>query len=82
MYKRDALVGGHVIMLGKNCEEAAANALQVYPGGLQIGGKFDYDYFNQQIYYAILCRWDKFRKCNVLCGPRSFTCHCNIVCVQ
>lgn len=38
MYKSDALTGGHVIKLGPNNEEAAANALKSYPGGLQIGG--------------------------------------------
>lgn len=38
MYKRDELRGGHVIMLGGGCEDAAMEALQAYPGGLQIGG--------------------------------------------
>ncbi|MEA2082805.1 MAG: phosphoribosylformimino-5-aminoimidazole carboxamide ribotide isomerase [Thermodesulfobacteriota bacterium] len=38
MYKRDGLTGGHVIKLGPGNEEAAASALQAYPGGLQIGG--------------------------------------------
>ncbi len=38
MYKRDGLTGGHVIMLGGGCEAAATEALQEYPGGLQIGG--------------------------------------------
>lgn len=38
LYKRDGLVGGHVIMLGKGCAEAAKEALAAYPGGLQIGG--------------------------------------------
>ncbi len=38
LYKRDGLVGGHVIMLGKGCAEAAKEALSAYPGGLQIGG--------------------------------------------
>ena len=39
MYKEDGLKGGHVIMLGPGCEEAAFAALQAYPQGLQIGGK-------------------------------------------
>lgn len=39
MYKEDGLKGGHVIMLGPGCEEAALAALQAYPHGLQIGGK-------------------------------------------
>jgi phosphoribosylformimino-5-aminoimidazole carboxamide ribotide isomerase len=38
LYKRDKLVGGHVIMLGPGNEEAAREALAVFPGGLQIGG--------------------------------------------
>ncbi|MFP3982729.1 MAG: phosphoribosylformimino-5-aminoimidazole carboxamide ribotide isomerase [Desulfurivibrionaceae bacterium] len=38
LYKRDGLSGGHVIMLGPGNEEAAAEALAAWPGGLQIGG--------------------------------------------
>ncbi|KQO12414.1 phosphoribosylformimino-5-aminoimidazole carboxamide ribotide isomerase [Paenibacillus sp. Leaf72] len=38
MFKKDELVGGHVIMLGGGNEEEAVRALQAYPGGLQIGG--------------------------------------------
>jgi len=38
MYRQDNLPGGHVIMLGPGNEEAAAEALQGWPGGLQIGG--------------------------------------------
>lgn len=38
MYKRDGLYGGHVIMLGPGNEAAAADALQSFPGGLQLGG--------------------------------------------
>ena len=38
LFKRDALLGGHVIMLGKGNEDAAKEALAAYPGGLQIGG--------------------------------------------
>lgn len=38
MYKRDGLTGGHVIMLGPGNEDAAREALEAYPGGLQIGG--------------------------------------------
>lgn len=37
-YKNDGLRGGHVIMLGPHCEEAALAALREYPQGLQIGG--------------------------------------------
>lgn len=38
LFKKDALTGGHVIMLGGGNEEAAVRALAAYPGGLQIGG--------------------------------------------
>ena len=38
LYKRDGLIGGHVIMLGSGNEAAALEALRAYPGGLQAGG--------------------------------------------
>jgi len=38
LYRRDDLPGGHVIMLGPGNEDAAVNALQAWPGGMQIGG--------------------------------------------
>ncbi|WP_028584138.1 phosphoribosylformimino-5-aminoimidazole carboxamide ribotide isomerase [Desulfogranum mediterraneum] len=38
MYRRDQLRGGHVIMLGPGSEEAAQEALEAWPGGLQVGG--------------------------------------------
>ncbi|MFF2907621.1 phosphoribosylformimino-5-aminoimidazole carboxamide ribotide isomerase [Paenibacillus sp. NPDC057934] len=38
LFKKDSLIGGHVIMLGPNNEKAAKEALAAYPGGLQIGG--------------------------------------------
>lgn len=38
LFKKDALTGGHVIMLGGGNEAAAVSALEQYPGGLQIGG--------------------------------------------
>ena len=45
MYKRDALIGGHVILLNSQDSEfyeatkkQALEALHTYPGGLQIGG--------------------------------------------
>lgn len=38
LFREDGLTGGHVIMLGPGNEEAAAEALAAYPGGLQIGG--------------------------------------------
>lgn len=38
MYKRDRLDGGHVIMLGAGNENAAREAFQAFPQGLQAGG--------------------------------------------
>jgi phosphoribosylformimino-5-aminoimidazole carboxamide ribotide isomerase len=38
LYRRDALRGGHVILLGQGNEAAARSALAAYPGGLQLGG--------------------------------------------
>lgn len=38
LYRRDGLTGGHVIMLGPGNEQAAAEALGAWPGGLQLGG--------------------------------------------
>jgi phosphoribosylformimino-5-aminoimidazole carboxamide ribotide isomerase len=38
LYKRDALFGGHVIMLDAGNEAEALSALKTFPGGLQIGG--------------------------------------------
>ena len=38
LYQRDALTGGHVIMLGSGNESAARNALAAFPGGMHLGG--------------------------------------------
>jgi phosphoribosylformimino-5-aminoimidazole carboxamide ribotide isomerase len=38
LYREDRLPGGHVIMLGPNCEEAALEALKAFPGGMHVGG--------------------------------------------
>ncbi len=38
LYKRDGLVGGHVIMLGAGNDAQARAALAAFPGGLHIGG--------------------------------------------
>ena len=43
LYRRDALAGGHVIMLGPGNDTAAREALAAYPGGLQIGGGINQD---------------------------------------
>ena len=39
MYAEDSLVGGHVIMLGPNNDDAARDALESTPSFMQIGGK-------------------------------------------
>lgn len=38
LFKKDNLVGGHVIMLGPGNHDEAVAALSTYPGGLQVGG--------------------------------------------
>ncbi len=38
LYRKDRLSGGHVIMLGPGSEQAAAEALAAWPGGMQVGG--------------------------------------------
>jgi phosphoribosylformimino-5-aminoimidazole carboxamide ribotide isomerase len=38
LYRDDNLRGGHIIMLGPGNEDAAAEALAAWPGGLQVGG--------------------------------------------
>lgn len=43
LYRQDGLRGGHVIKLGPGCDTAAQEALQAYPGGLQIGGGINAD---------------------------------------
>ncbi len=43
LYRRDGLLGGHVIMLGAGNESAAREALAAFPGGLQIGGGIQLD---------------------------------------
>lgn len=43
LYRRDGLKGGHVIMLGPGNESAALEAIQAYPGGLQVGGGISLD---------------------------------------
>ena len=43
LYRRDGLRGGHVIMLGAGNEDAAREALGVFPGGMHIGGGINAD---------------------------------------
>ncbi len=38
MYRRDNLTGGHIIKLGPGNDDAAREALQSWPSGMQIGG--------------------------------------------
>lgn len=38
MYRKNNLVGGHVIKLGPGNDEAARQALAAWPTGLQVGG--------------------------------------------
>jgi phosphoribosylformimino-5-aminoimidazole carboxamide ribotide isomerase len=38
LYRRDELMGGHIIMLGPGNEDAARSALRAYPGGMHVGG--------------------------------------------
>jgi phosphoribosylformimino-5-aminoimidazole carboxamide ribotide isomerase len=38
LYRQDNLTGGHVIQLGPGNEQAAKEALQAWPDGMQIGG--------------------------------------------
>lgn len=38
LYKTNGVEGTHVIKLGPGCDEAAAEALATWPGGLQVGG--------------------------------------------
>jgi phosphoribosylformimino-5-aminoimidazole carboxamide ribotide isomerase len=43
LYRKDNLTGGHVIQLGGGNEQAAAEALAAWTGGLQIGGGINLD---------------------------------------
>ena len=43
LYKKHALTGGHVIMLGQGNEDQVIKALKAYPGGLQVGGGINKD---------------------------------------
>lgn len=38
LYKEHELTGAHIVMLGPGNDEAAADALSAWPGGLQVGG--------------------------------------------
>jgi phosphoribosylformimino-5-aminoimidazole carboxamide ribotide isomerase len=49
LYRQDHLTGGHVIQLGPGNEKAAKEALQAWPGGMQIGGGIHLDNARQWI---------------------------------
>jgi phosphoribosylformimino-5-aminoimidazole carboxamide ribotide isomerase len=61
LYRRDGLVGGHVIMLGPGNEGAAREALQAHPGGLQVGGGINADnamgYLDHGASHVIVTSW-------------------------
>src|SRR5579871_4706015 len=61
LYKRDALKGGHVIMLGPGNEDAARAALQTYPGGLHVGGGINLEnarsYLDNGASHVIVTSW-------------------------
>jgi phosphoribosylformimino-5-aminoimidazole carboxamide ribotide isomerase len=43
LYRRNDLTGGHVIKLGPKNDEAAKEACQTWPNGLQVGGGITLD---------------------------------------
>src|SRR5579862_10042875 len=43
LYRRDELMGGHIIMLGPGNEDAARSALRAFPGGMHVGGGINLD---------------------------------------
>jgi phosphoribosylformimino-5-aminoimidazole carboxamide ribotide isomerase len=61
LYRRDALSGGHIIMLGPGNEDAAIDALRAYPGGLHVGGGITadnaMDYLNAGASHVIVTSW-------------------------
>jgi len=61
LYCRDALTGGHVIMLGPGNTKAARAALNAWPGGMQIGGGITIDnaqdWLNQGAAAVIVTSW-------------------------
>src|SRR5580704_10304978 len=61
LYRRDALKGGHVIMLGPGNETEGRAALRAYPGGLQIGGGINLtnavSYLNDGASHVIVTSW-------------------------
>jgi phosphoribosylformimino-5-aminoimidazole carboxamide ribotide isomerase len=60
-FRNDRLTGGHVIMLGSGNERAAIEALNEYPGGLQVGGGMTADngkrFLDEGASHIILTSW-------------------------
>jgi phosphoribosylformimino-5-aminoimidazole carboxamide ribotide isomerase len=61
LYKKDGLMGGHVIMLGPGNEQAALEALAVFPNGMQVGGGITIDnaehYLDNGASHVIVTSW-------------------------
>jgi phosphoribosylformimino-5-aminoimidazole carboxamide ribotide isomerase len=67
LYKKHQLGGAHVIMLGPGNETAAQEALQAWPGGMQVGGGITETNAKEWIekgaekvslpYLTLHCRW-------------------------
>lgn len=82
LYRKDQLKGGHVIQLGAGNEQAAREALQTYPGGLQIGGGIHLDNARNFLHHgashvivtSFVFRdghlyWDRLKALSRLVGP-------------
>src|SRR4026208_2566344 len=61
LYRRDRLMGGHIIMLGPGNDGAAREALAAFPGGMQIGGGITLDnaaaYLDAGASHVIVTSW-------------------------
>ncbi|MDB6128975.1 MAG: Phosphoribosylformimino-5-aminoimidazole carboxamide ribotide isomerase [Verrucomicrobiales bacterium] len=81
LYKKDGLVGGHVIMLGPGNEEAALEALGTFPGGFHLGGGINHEnaihYLDAGASHVIVTsyvfkngeiHWDRLRELTSLVG--------------
>ncbi len=81
LYKEDSLYGGHVIMLGPGNEAAVFNALEAFPGGLQVGGGINpenaYVYIDKGASHVIVTsfvfkngriQWDNLKKMSSAAG--------------
>ena len=61
IYRKDFLLGGHVIKLGPGNDVAASEALSTFPGGLQIGGEINLsnaaDWLEKGASHIIVTSW-------------------------